>query len=157
MPSHITSIRSRSDVPTTAEVTAAPSRFLVPVGRVLFALIFFTSLAGHFSPQTIAYAAQAGVPVSQLLVPLSGVIAGLGALSIVLGYRARLGAALIVLFLVPVTLIMHRFWGLSDPMAARLQMGMFLKNVSMLGAALLIIYWGAGPVSLDARARREGR
>jgi uncharacterized membrane protein YphA (DoxX/SURF4 family) len=28
---------------------------------------------------------------------------------------------------------------------------MFLKNVSMLGGALVIAYFGSGPLSLDAR------
>jgi putative oxidoreductase len=43
---------------------------------------------------------------------------------------------------------MHRFWGLSDPQVAQLQLGMFIKNVSMLGAALLIARVGSGPLSL---------
>jgi putative oxidoreductase len=79
---------------------------------------------------------------------LSGIIALLGGLSIALGYRARLGAWLLVLFLVPVTLMLHRFWGLSDPQAAGLQLAMFMKNVSMLGAALIIARVGSGPLSL---------
>jgi uncharacterized membrane protein YphA (DoxX/SURF4 family) len=29
-----------------------------------------------------------------------------------------------------------------------------MKNLAMLGGALLIAYWGAGPVSLDERAKR---
>jgi putative oxidoreductase len=28
---------------------------------------------------------------------------------------------------------------------------MFMKNLSMLGAAILIAYFGAGPLSLDSR------
>jgi putative oxidoreductase len=50
--------------------------------------------------------------------------------------------------------MMHRFWAVSDPMAARIQQLMFMKNLSMLGGALLIAHFGAGPVSLDARRRR---
>jgi len=102
----------------------------------------------HFRAQYIGYAAAQGVPLAPLAVPLSGIIAGLGGLSIALGYRAKSGAWLIVLFLIPVTLMMHRFWGLSDPQAAMLQLGMFIKNVSMLGAALLIARIGSGPLSL---------
>ena len=56
-----------------------------------------------------------------------------------------------VLFLVPVTLTMHNFWAVPDPMMRGMQMAMFMKNVSMLGAALLITQVGAGPLSLDAR------
>jgi putative oxidoreductase len=107
----------------------------------------------HFSGKTIAYAASQNVPFASLLVPASGIIATLGGISIILGYKARLGAWLIVLFLVPVTLMMHNFWAITDPMMKQMQMAMFLKNVSMLGAALMITYFGAGPYSIDAKSR----
>jgi putative oxidoreductase len=85
-----------------------------------------------------------------VLVPLSGTIALLGALSILLGYRAKLGAWLIVLFLLGVTPL-HKFWGISDPMMQQMQMVLFMKNISMLGGALLISQFGSGPWSLDSR------
>jgi putative oxidoreductase len=49
---------------------------------------------------------------------------------------------------------MHKFWGISDPLAAQTQMIMFMKNVSMLGGALLISKFGAGPLSFDSRRER---
>jgi putative oxidoreductase len=49
---------------------------------------------------------------------------------------------------------MHKFWGITDPMTAQIQMIMFMKNVSMLGGALLISQFGSGPLSLDARRSR---
>ena len=125
--------------------------YLVPLGRFLYSAIFLMTLFGHFSAGYIGYAAQAGVPAPGLLVPLSGVIAILGGLSITLGYKAKIGGWLIVLFLVPVSFKMHAFWAVTDPMMRGMQMAMFWKNVSMLGAALLITHFGAGPLSLDAR------
>ena len=125
--------------------------YLVPVGRFLYSAIFLMTVMGHFSAGYIAYAAQAGVPAPGLLVPLSGVIATLGGLSVTFGYKAKFGAWLLVLFLVPVTLAMHNFWAVTDPMMRGMQMALFMKNVSMLGAALLITQVGAGPLSLDAR------
>jgi len=92
--------------------------------------------------------------LAAIAVPLSGVLAIAGGLSILLGYRAKLGAWLIVLFLVPVTFMMHKFWTVQDPMMAQVQMIMFMKNISMLGGALLISQFGAGPFSLDARRSR---
>jgi putative oxidoreductase len=105
----------------------------------------------HFSRQTIAFAASQGVPLASVTVPLSGILALIGGLSILLGYRARLGAWLIALFLLPVTLLMHKFWAVSDPMMQQMQMVLFMKNVAILGGALLISQFGAGPLSLDAR------
>src|SRR5258707_9146770 len=110
--------------------------------------------ANHFSRQTIAFSVSQGVPLAWIAVPLSGVVAIAGGLSILLGYRAKLGAWLIVLFLIPVSLMMHKFWTVSDPMMAQIQMILFMKNVSMLGGALLISQFGAGPFSPDARRSR---
>jgi putative oxidoreductase len=137
-----------------AEATSFWQGAVVVLGRFLFALIFLMAGANHFNKQTIGYAASQGVPLASVAVPLSGVVAIVGGLSILLGYRAKLGAWLIVLFLIPVSLMMHRFWTVTDPMMAQIQMILFMKNVSMLGGALLISHFGGGPFSLDARRSR---
>jgi len=141
----------RLHMPLPETNTLSSTRYLVPLGRLLFSLIFLASVPGHFKASTIAYAAQAGTPLPAVLVPVSGILALLGGLSILLGYHARIGALLIALFLIPVTLIMHAFWSIPDPGMAQMQMVMFMKNLSMLGAALLVMHFGSGPVSLDAR------
>lgn len=125
-------------------------RAIVPVGRVLFALIFVASVIGHFSEAEIAQAAAHGVPLATILVPLSGIIAFAGGVSIMLGYRARFGALLLLVFLVPVTLVMHKFWGIPDPQMAMMQKINFMKNTSLIGACLLVMYYGSGPYSLDS-------
>ncbi len=134
---------------------ASLSAYLVPLGRLLFTLIFLESVPMHFSAQGIGYAAQSGVPWPNVLVPLSGILALAGGLSVLLGYHARIGALLLVLFLIPVTLTMHAFWNIPDATMARMQMVMFMKNVSMLGAALMILHFGAGPISIDAARTRR--
>ena len=124
--------------------------YLVPLGRILFCIIFIKSSFGHFSSTTVEYAASHGVPLASIAVPLSGVMALLGGLSVAIGYRAKWGAFLLVLFLVPVTLMMHNYWAISDPMMAQMQEINFFKNLSMLGGTILIWYFGAGPITLDA-------
>jgi putative oxidoreductase len=131
----------------------AAVKYIALLGRILYSAIFLMAAPGHFTALTIAYSASKGVPLASILVPLSGVIALLGGLSILLGYKAKIGGWLIVLFLVPVTLTMHNFWFVSDPAQAGMQQIMFMKNISMLGAALLIAHFGSGPVSLDGRIR----
>jgi putative oxidoreductase len=126
---------------------------IVVLGRFLFAAIFIMSGPRHFMSQTIAYAASQGVPMASIAVPLSGTLALVGGLSILLGYRAKIGAWLIVLFLVGVTPMLHKFWAVTDPMMQQIQMIMFFKNASMLGAALVITQLGSGPWSLDTRKK----
>jgi putative oxidoreductase len=137
-----------------AAATSFSQGAVVVLGRFFYVLLFLMAGPLHFSKQEVAYAAAQGVPLASILVPFSGVLAFAGGLSILLGYRAKLGAWLLVLFLVPVTVMMHNFWAVHDPMMAQIHMGMFMKNVSMLGGALLISQFGAGPFSLDARRSR---
>ena len=85
--------------------------------------------------------------------PLAGLIAAvtvafqlLGALSLILGYKIKLGSILLIVFLIPATLLFHNFIG--DPS----QINAFLKNVGLIGGLLMLINSGAGAVSLDGKA-----
>jgi putative oxidoreductase len=126
-------------------------KFIVPIGRILYSLIFINSGIFHFSEMSVDYANAQGVPMATVLVPLAGIMAIVGGLSIFLGYKAKWGAWLIIAFLIPVTLMMHAFWKFNEPAEHQVQMTMFMKNASMLGAAFLIAWFGAGPVSIDER------
>lgn len=132
-------------------------KFLFPLGRVLFALLFIAAAPRHFTHEGIQHAADLGVPAAGVLVPISGVLALTGGISVAIGYKTRWGAWALIAFLVPVTLWMHEYWRLSDPAAAHMQQAMFFKNLSMLGAALLISQFGAGAISIDERSIDERR
>jgi putative oxidoreductase len=131
--------------------------YLFPIGRALFALIFITAAPRHFTSEGIRHAAERGLPVAELLVPLAGVMALLGGVSLAVGYKARWRAWRLVAFLIPVTLIMHAFWRFNDAYAIHVQQAMFAKNLSMLGAAILVSQSGAGDVSIDWYVSRDRR
>jgi putative oxidoreductase len=113
-------------------------------GRVLFALIFIVAAPRHFTAEGINHAADLGVPFAAICVPVSGLMALAGGLSVAIGYRAQWGAWLLIAFLVPVTVMMHGFWRLHDPQAIHTQQAVFLKNVALVGAALLLAQLGPG-------------
>jgi putative oxidoreductase len=124
------------------------------LGRILLCTIFLLSAVGNKIPNFQAVAgimAKEGVPAPQVM--LAGAIAFLiaGSLSVILGYKARIGAALLLVFLVLATYYFHDFWTLSDPQAQQEQMIQFLKNLGLMGAMLLVIANGTGPMSLDGR------
>jgi len=112
------------------------------VGRILFAAIFLLSAIGHFAQAEgmAQYATAKGVPNAKAGVIGSGVLAALGALSIVLGVWTDVGALLIVVFLVPVTLMMHAFWKETDPQTRQVEQISFNKNVALIGGALILFY-----------------
>lgn len=63
------------------------------------------------------YAKMKGVPLPMLAILGTGVLMGLGGLSILVGYMPTVGVALLVIFLLPTTLMMHNFWTIEDPTA----------------------------------------
>jgi putative oxidoreductase len=75
-------------------------------------------------------------------VPLSGIIALIGGLCVLFGFQTRLGAGLLVIFLVPVTLVMHNFWSAPDPKTHQIETAMFITNVTMLGSAFAFPHRG---------------
>ena len=128
------------------------------LGRLLIVPIFLLSAVGNKIPKFNAVAASMaaeGVPAPKIL--LGGAIAFLilGSLSIALGYRARLGAVMLLAFLGAATYYFHDFWA-AAPERQQEELIAFMKNLSLMGAMLFIIANGAGPMSLDSRnaARR---
>jgi putative oxidoreductase len=130
---------------------------LAPIGRLLFSALFIVSGVNHFlQVDTMTpYAQSMGLPAARLAILGTGALLLVCGICVLLGVMTRLSAALIALFLVAAAFTMHRFWGLEDPQAAQMQIGHFMTNLSMAGAALLIIYFGPGPYSLQARKRTE--
>jgi len=80
-----------------------------------------------------------------------------GALSVLVGCWARLGASALIVFLVPTTLIFHDFWTYDGPERLQ-QMIQFMKNLAIIGGLLMVAAFGPGGYSIDQRRRaRETR
>jgi len=117
------------------------------LGRLLLVGIFLMSAVGNKIPNygaTVEYMKSEGVPVPGLL--LAGAILFLivGSLSILCGFKARIGALLLLIFLILATYWFHDFWTFEDTQARQVQMIQFMKNLSLMGAMLILIARGAG-------------
>lgn len=126
---------------------------LTLVGRVLLCTIFFMSAVGNKIPHFSDVAKvmdSVGVPAPQLLLVGAIVFLIAGSLLVMVGYHARIGAALLLTFLVLATYFFHGFWRLEEGHAQQEQMIQFMKNLSMMGAMLFIMANGSGPLSLDS-------
>ncbi len=128
------------------------TRFAPLVGRMLVAAIFLWSGIGKIVgfAGTAGYMASMGVPLAELALVVTIVVEVGAALMLILGWQARLGAAALLLWMIPVTLIFHAFWA-APADQAQMQMIQFFKNVGLMGAMLLIIGFGAGPYSVDKK------
>jgi putative oxidoreductase len=130
------------------------------LGRLLLVTIFLSSALMNKIPnfQTVAGVMQsAGVPLPQLSLAVTIVLLLAGGTSVLLGYKARVGAAMLAVFLVLATYYFHAFWAVPADQAQG-QMIHFLKNAGLLGAMLFVVANGSGAWSLDrVLARRDGR
>ncbi len=127
-------------------------RFAPLVGRLLLAQIFLASGLNKIGAweQTAGYMASKGMPLVPLFLIAAIVFEVAGGLSLALGYKARLGAAALIVFLIPVSLIFHNFWT-YEGMEQQVQMAMFMKNLAIMGGLAVVVGRGAGPLSLDSR------
>ena len=116
--------------------------------RILFTLIFFLSGITHFtSMQSYIALMPTAIPFRAFWVAISGVVELIGAAMILFNYRPRLGGWLIVLFLVPVTIVVHgtAMLTLPDPLMRAINVSMFLKGLAMIACALFITQFGVSP------------
>jgi putative oxidoreductase len=113
-------------------------------GRILIALIFLQSGIEkfvHYSG-TLGYMTKAGLPFPEVMLVASGVVETLAAIAIMIGWKARPAAIVLVIWMVPVTLIFH------NPAAGQDAMIHFMKNVAITGGLLLLFAFGPGALSL---------
>jgi putative oxidoreductase len=130
------------------------------LGRILVGGYYINSAYQHFThvgPMGRGAAAH-GVPAPELAVIGAGVLLLVAGLSLLLGLLPRLGVAALVLFLVPVTLIMHPFWAGQDPAQQQSDLIHFTKNIGLLGSSLMFLAvprpW---PYSVERRLRTPVR
>jgi putative oxidoreductase len=121
------------------------------IGRLMLTAIFFLSAVGNKIPNfdgVVGYMQSAGVPSPRYA--LMGAIAFLivGSVSVALGFKARIGASLLLVFLTAATYYFHAFWKLEGQ-EAMLQQIQFMKNLGLAGAMVMILGNGPGLMSFD--------
>ncbi|MGQ9646640.1 MAG: DoxX family protein [Thermodesulfobacteriota bacterium] len=121
------------------------------IGRILLVLIFLQSGISKIQnfEGTAQYMTSYGMPYTAFFLFGAIIFELAGSVFVILGYYARLGALLLLLFLIPVTIIFHT--NFDD----HIQSIMFMKNVSMFGGCLILLAMGAGRFSMDYIFRRQ--
>lgn len=116
--------------------------FLFLLARVLFGGYFILNGYNHIAngKHMVGYAASKKVPNPKFLIMLSGIMIIIGGLGIVFWREVETAVLLIVLFLLPVTYIMHNFWTETDPNAKMNSYIAFTKNIALIGGALAFLF-----------------
>ena len=123
---------------------------LMLFGRWCIAAIFIFGGLGKFInyDATAAYMAAKGLAPIPILLVISALVEIIGGCSLILGYKTRWGALLLLLFLIPTTLIFHDFWNVTGE-GRTLQLIEFLKNLAIFGGLLYVLVKGAGSIACD--------
>jgi len=125
------------------------------IGRIIVGVFYlYSGLDNVINLSAKAgYAASKGVPMPQLAVLFTGLLLLVGGLSILTGFQIRIGVAALVLFLLPVTFMMHNFWAIQDPMMRMAEMHNFQGNILLMGSALMFLAINTPwPFSLGAKS-----
>lgn len=123
-----------------AEAQAIQATWLA-IGRAIFGGFFVFSGINHFMKLSMmtGYAAAKGVPYPEAAIAGTGALLLIGGISVIVGAWPRIGAALIMLFLVGVTPVIHDFWNAPDMPSRMNEFANFTKNVALLGGACFVM------------------
>jgi putative oxidoreductase len=115
------------------EQTRSPS-LLNRIARVLLCLVFVNAVIGKLMGfgAVAGMIAAKGLPLAPLLLAAAMALMAVGSALVISGWKARLGAVLLLLFLVPTTVIFH-----SD-VADTMQRIQLFKNLAIIGGLLLV-------------------
>lgn len=120
------------------------------IGRIIYGGFFIMMGLNHFmqAGNMIPYAQSKNVPAPQVAVYGSGVLLLIGGLSILLAFQTIIGVLALVVFLLPTSIMMHNFWAIDDPQQKMVEMTQFMKNMALMGAALMFLMITNWPLGL---------
>ncbi len=125
--------------------------FLQMISRALLAFIFIISGLGKIAgfDATAGMMAGVGFPAPALLLVGAIALELVGGIALLLGFKARLGAVMLVIFIVPATIIFHVARLGGDPGQMQMEMIQVLKNLAIIGGLLRVVADGAGAFALE--------
>lgn len=125
--------------------------YVALAARICLCLIFFKAGVSHISGfgETVEMMTNQGLPLANILLAGTVFFQLLGTISLLLGYKVKIGSILLIVFLIPASLTFH------NPIADPSQINDFLKNIGLIGGLLMLIYAGSGALSIDGQTRAE--
>ena len=120
-------------------------KYLPLAARVCLCLIFLKAGISHLLAfnSTVEMMTNKGLPISNVLLLFTVVFQLWGGVSLLLGYKVKIGSVLLIVFLIPATVIFH------NPIADPSEINNFLKNIGLIGGLLMFIYSGSGALSIE--------
>ena len=119
-------------------------------GRILLGLIFVIAGIHKLSgfEGTVGYMQAHSVPLAQILAVAATIIELGGGVMLIVGWKARIGAAALFLYVLILSPIFHAFWAVPAEQQ-QLQMYIFLKNLAIMGGMLYVMAYGPGQMAAE--------
>jgi len=126
---------------------AAYNDIALLICRILIGLLFVMAAYGKFKglAGTTGYMTKLGVPAPSVMAPIVAAFELLVGVLVIVGFKTRLAALAIAIFVVLAALLAHTNF------ADQNQLNHFLKNFAIAGGCLALFVSGAGLYSVDAR------
>ncbi len=113
---------------------------LLLVGRILYGC-YFLILGGSYIKSSSRLSKREGLrdlPYPRILVYLCALLSVLGGLGVILGVHTNLSLGALILMLIFTSLRLHDYWNADTPEMIAVEMSLFLKNIALIGAALIM-------------------
>ena len=126
------------------------------LGRLLITYIFATSgIAKVLSwSGNVAYMSTRHLPFIPALLAVAAFVELAGSICLITGYRARIAAVVMFLYMIAVTLLFHNYWA-GNPNLAGIQETHFRKNLAIMGGLLMLAYGGPGAWAVGKDGNRR--
>jgi putative oxidoreductase len=121
------------------------------IGRIFLAFIFFFEAYDSMKYVTLTKQSMTAYGIhwhQDLLLWGSVMVLLLGATMMLLGYRAKLSAFLLLLYWIPLTFILYHFWKADTKLELREMSQQFMKNTAIAGGLLIVLANGSGNYSM---------
>jgi putative oxidoreductase len=136
--------------PYGASQAAGSGTTLLLLARIFIAALFLVAgtrkLLGYAA--TVGYFTKLGFPAADAFAVLAIVIELGAGLMLVVGWRTRWAAWILIAFVAVATAMAHRFWQFDAAQYAN-QLNHFLKNIAVIGGLLYVVTFGPGRISID--------
>jgi putative oxidoreductase len=112
------------------------------LSRILVGGYFLQNAWNHFKNvnSLTGYAHSKGIKHGKVAVIGSGILLLIGGAGILLGIAIPIAVLALILFLVPTTFIMHRYWKITDPTMRMMERVNFMKNLALLGGVIAFVF-----------------
>jgi len=128
-------------------------KFLPVIGRVLFVVPMIVFGMGHLGDATAMSAmVPSFLPAPTFFVYLTGLLLIVTGGAIAVGYKTKQAALLLAIFLASTTFLV---WAPMLSSGGQAEFSAFMKDLGLTGAALFLAWSGAGPMSLDNKAKSD--